>query len=147
VIAFPPHLDESLDFDRFGGRQRVLDAFEADEEIQYASPGWFEEIPAMPSKGKRHDGLLVITNHRVVLIRRPGAMRKNPKPIALPFETISNAGPHKEIPNTVVVLSDASPMILGYYLELAVADAPDAVATIWGTTILESAEANGEISS
>lgn len=101
----------------------------------------------MPSRGKKHDGLLVVTDRRVLLIRRPGALRKNPRPIALPFETISNAGPHKATPNTLVVLSDANPMSLGYYLELAVEDAPDAVAMIWGTTILESAEATGRVSS
>jgi hypothetical protein len=132
-----------LDFNRFGGRQRVLDALDAAEEVQYASPGWFEEIPATPVKGKKHEGLLVITDRRVVLIRCPGALRKNPRPVSLPFETISNAGPHKDNPSVVVVLSDASPTSVGYYLELAIEDAPDAMAIIWGTTILESAEAAG----
>lgn len=136
-----------MDFNRFGGRQRVLDVLDAAEEVQYASPGWFEEIPATPVKGKRHEGLLLITDRRIVLIRRPGALRKNPKPVSLPFDTISNAGPHKDIPSVVVVLSDASPVSVGYYLELAIEDAPDAMAIIWGTTILESAEAAGGASS
>lgn len=111
--------------------------------MAYASPGWFEEIPVSPRKGKRHEGLLAITDRRVVLLRRPGALRKNPKPISIPFKTISNAGPHKNDPHSVVVISNASPMSVGYYLQPEIEEAADARAIIWGTTILEGAEAAG----
>lgn len=139
----PHHLDQSLDFDRYGGRQQVLDTLDAGEEIQHASHGWLEEILATQNNGKRREGLLLVTDQRVLFIRCPSLLRKNPRSVSIPFETISNAGQHKSISNLVVVAGGENRMVVGYYLVLPTDKAHDATAVIWGATILESANAVG----
>lgn len=139
----PPHIDQNLDFSRYGGRARVQASLDANEEIQYAADGWLEEASTAPGGGgKKQEGLLLITDRRVLVIRRPGAFRKNPSPISIPFGTIYNAGSHKSVPNAVVVLSDTNYQMSGHYLVLP-SDEPEMTAIIWGTTILEYAEAAG----
>jgi hypothetical protein len=139
----PPHLDESLDFSRYGGRQRIFETLDEAEEIQHASHGWLEEVLATQNRGKRREGLLLVTDRRVLFIRRPSLLRKNPRSVSIPFETISNAGQHKSIPNQVVVTGGESRVAVGYYLALPTDEAHDATAVVWGATILEGASAAG----
>lgn len=139
----PPHIEQEVDFDSYGGKDRVYDSLDTDEAVEYASHGWLEEVPAVPGgRGKRREGLLAITNRRVLLIRRPGLLRKDPRPVEVLFETIYNCGPHKDLPNVVVVMSYSNHRMEGHYIVLPL-DTHESTATIWGATIRDRAEAAG----
>lgn len=139
----PPHIEQELDFDSYGGKERVYGSLDADEVIDYASHGWLEEVPAVPGgRTKKREGLLTITNRRVLLIRCPGLLRKDPEPIEILFETIYNCGPHKDIPHVVVVMSHSNHRVEGQYIVLP-SDTHESTAIIWGATIRDGAEAAG----
>jgi hypothetical protein len=139
-ISIPPHL-EHLDFGLYGGSARVLASLKPGEVIQYASHGWLEMSSRPGGGGKRLEGLLLLTDRGVVLVRSPGVLRKNPTPVIIPFTSIFNAGPHKSAPEVVVIASNENHVVVGRYLVFA--DEQEAIAIIWGNVILEGAEAAG----
>jgi hypothetical protein len=141
-LPIPEHLEEAIDFSALGGMLRVESSLDPDEEVVYASPGCLEEMSAAPGGGgKRRDGLLMLTDRRVLVVLKPGALRKNPNPISFPFEGIANAGPHKTVPNVVVLGSRKGSALDGYYLVLHTGES-DMTAILWSRTIIDGAEMN-----
>jgi hypothetical protein len=139
----PPHLEEVLRRSRAGLRERVLAALGPGEQVQYASEGELEEASAAPGGGgRRQAGLLLLTDRRILLIRAPGRLRSNPRPVSIPYAAVENAGAHKSDPRVIVVLHDADPAAAGHYLILPETGDQGMAARIWGTTIIQAAEAS-----
>ena len=140
----PSHVEEQLDFSRYGGRDRVRGALAPGEAILYAADGWFEEGSTTPFAGKRKAGLIALTNERVLVVCAPGFLSKDPSPISVAFSTIVRAGEHKSLSNVVVVSAYENHRMRPCFLHLAVgAGQHESLAATFGFVIRENAEAAG----
>lgn len=139
-----PHVEQHLDFSRYGGRDRVRGSLGSGEAILYAANGWFEEGSTAPGAGKRKAGLITITNERVLVIRKPGLISKDPPPISVPFRTIAMAGEHRTVSDVVVLGAYENHRWRPCYLHLGVTAAQhESLAATFGFAIRNSAEAAG----
>lgn len=139
-----PHVEQELDFSRYGGRDRVRRSLGSGEVILYAADGWFEEGSTAPGTGKRQSGLIAITNECVLVVREPGLISKDPPPISVPFMTIAMAGEHRTLSDVVVLGAYENHRWRPCYLHLAVVTAQhESLAATFGFAIRNSAEAAG----
>jgi hypothetical protein len=138
-----PHRKAQLDFALIGGEDRVRSTLAKGEMILHAEYGALEEMGAVPgARGKRRDGLAAITNRRLVLVRAPGLLRKDPPPLSVPFESIYNCGTHTNDPRMVVIATYDNHRVSGYYVTFESGSGDhEPTAMVWAEAIRQSAEA------
>jgi hypothetical protein len=120
---------------------RLAAALHEGEMILHAKSGWLVRDPTL-SGGKRLEGLVLLTNERVLLVRPSGVLSKDPTPVFIPYESIFQCGQHRDYPWKVVILTNGHRGPVGYHIDLT-SSAHPMLAQTWALTIEDSAESAG----
>ena len=99
---------DSVNLDLVGGEAVVRPQLGEGEAILGACNGKLEQNSTVPHPNSGKSGILAITNERLIVFLKPGRLFKNPAPVATQLDRIENAGTHKQVESTLIVVATKS---------------------------------------